>query len=225
MTRASYSLWPEDRFGGSRRSPAKLIIFAFIAGGAVAILAPLAVSYYAGLVEPAVAVASSGGVARVEQPPMPSPQITARFQPLMQRERLSAGGTALQPPNQATTSPQPGVWEDNATADVPLPTPRPPNIDETSKAVTAYVESSDVAKTTGDAANDRTASKPPVNEASTVKTKQADSSVTRVASHRLMPHDAARTASHRDDITIIHTPDGRRVRVYGLGSDQLTGEF
>jgi hypothetical protein len=223
MTRASYSLWPEDRFGGARRSPAKLIIFAFIAGGAVAILAPLAVSYYAGLVEPEVA--GSGGVALVEQPPMPSPQITARFQPLMQRERLSAGRTALQPPIQATVSPQPGVGEDNTTADVPLPTPRPPNIDETSKAVTAYTESSDIAKTAGDAANDRTASKPPVHEAPTVKIKQADSSVTKVAIHRPMSHDAARTASHRDDITIVHTPDGRRVRVYGLGSDQLIGEF
>jgi hypothetical protein len=140
LKKAPYSLWPEDQSVTRRRWQAKLIAASFVAGMGFGALAPFAISYFGGLVE------SPAARQFIENrtPVGPAPAIAAQFEALSRKDkqdgnmaRLAASASGQRVEIVAARPPS-----TQQTVDIPLPIQRPPDIEEFSKAMTAFAESS-----------------------------------------------------------------------------------
>jgi hypothetical protein len=133
MKQARYSLWPEDPAVSRRRSQARLIAISFVAGIGFTALWPFALTYVGGWVVPTQIATPAAQVAKAHMPGAPA--ITAQFETLSQRLRQHAAVEHAAPPVRENA-------EDGASdiaaprttvADVPLPIPRPPDVEEVSR--------------------------------------------------------------------------------------------
>ena len=200
MKQAPYSLWPEGQVVSRRRFQVELIAVSIVAGIGCTALSPYAYSYFGSLVGPMAVERPALQLADANFPAMLAPTVAAQFETLLQkakeygaveqfstpaRERAgnAAGRDAVSPPRAVV-------------ADIPLPIPRPPDVEEVSRAMTAFAEPSDKLATVSDF---------------TPPTKLASASVAKQPVHRA----AHRRVASKREVTIYHLPYGRQFRTYG----------
>lgn len=189
----SYSLWPEDQVVSRRHFQTKLIAVSFVAGIGCTALSPFAYSYFGSLVGPMAVERPVLQLADANFPTMPAPTVAAQFETLLQKakeyaavEQFStrAREQAINAAGRDAVSPSRALL-----ADIPLPISRPLDVEEVSRAMTAFAEPSDKLAT-------QSGFTPPTKLASPSVAKQA-----------------ARRAAHRR--VIYYLADGRQFRTYG----------
>ena len=200
MKQAPYSLWPEGQVVSLRRFQVELIAVSFVAVAGCRALSPYVYSYFGSLVGPMAIEQPALQQADAKFPTMPAPTVAAQLETLLQKAKEY--GAVQQFSTPARERAGNAARRDVAlppravVADIPLPIPRPPDVEEVSRAMTAFAEPSDKLA----ARNDFT---PP--------TKLASASVAKQPVHRA----AYRSVASKREVTIYHLPDGRQFRIYG----------